>query len=87
MKFNSYTLKEINSVLEKVVKSHVEGKGEVLIILTQYESADILVENFLLLEIINSWMINLQQNHVGFKGAGDHRLKKAIWGEWSNTNA
>lgn len=54
MKFNSYTLKEINSVLEKVVKSHVEGKGEVLIILTQYESADILVENFLLLEISNS---------------------------------
>lgn len=32
-------------------------------------------------------MINLRQNHVGFKGAGDHRLKKEIWGEWSNTNA
>lgn len=54
MKFNSYTLKEINSVLEKVVKSHVEGKGELLIILSQYESAGILVEIFLLLEIINS---------------------------------
>lgn len=54
MKFNSYTLKEINSILEKVVKSPVESKGEVLTIPTQYESADILAEIFLLLEIINS---------------------------------
>jgi len=53
-KFNSYTLKEVNSVLEKIMKSPVEGKGEVLIVPTQYESADILVEIFLLLEIINS---------------------------------
>lgn len=30
MKFNSYTLKEVNGVLEKVVKSHVKVKVKYL---------------------------------------------------------
>lgn len=25
-------------------------------------------------------MLNLQQNHIGFKGAGEYTLKKEIWG-------
>lgn len=41
---------------------------------------DILTEIFLLLEIINSWMINLQQNHMGFKDAGEQGLKREISG-------
>lgn len=46
MKINCNILNEINSVLEKVVMSHVESKGEVLII-SEHESADLLVEIFI----------------------------------------
>lgn len=59
MKINSHILKEINSVLEKVVMSQVESKGEVLLISTEYKSADILAEFILLLKIVNFCMVKL----------------------------
>jgi len=46
MKINSNILNEINSVLGEVVMSHVESKGEVLII-SEHESAGLLAEIFI----------------------------------------
>lgn len=55
------------------------GKVKVSLQFLPNMKTNILTEIFLLLEIINSWMINLQQNHMGFKDAGEHGLKREIW--------
>lgn len=59
MRINSHILRDINSVLEKVVMCQVESKGEVLLISTEYESADILAEFLLLLKTVNFCVVKL----------------------------